>query len=89
MSSNFVCNDALDSQIRLLLRARPIFFITGMISDRIDSTQCYYHFTYLLSILGKVMKVMYLLSMAFIFFCPVHADVSADYLNLTEQFQTR
>ena len=34
MSSNFVCNDALDEQIRLLLRARPILWNTGMISDR-------------------------------------------------------
>ena len=35
MSSNFVSNDALDQQLRLPLRAPPIFLNTGMISDRI------------------------------------------------------
>ena len=35
MSSNSVCNHTRDKQIGLPLRGRRIFFITGMITDRI------------------------------------------------------
>ena len=36
MSSNFVCNDALNEQIGLPLRARPILLITGITAMTTD-----------------------------------------------------
>ena len=80
MSSNSVCNNALDQQIDF--GGCPILLVTSMIIARVGLNSVILPLKKYLSVdhdIKKTMKVIYtVLGMAFNILCFGHADVSAD-----------